>query len=216
VIGRRARVATTARIIHHPRGASLAIRCHSAFASLTNTESIRSVVKNTEIANSFTIHPLSGELSRIVAFILLLTAGFQSGCSRSESAARSTLRVFAVSSLTEAFRDIERDFEADHPNVDVELSFAVSQLLRLQLEQGASADLFASANQKHMEALVKARLVSRGEVLARKRPDVRPSSPVERTHHRGEPRSHNPFGYSARMVVYKKQIKSYPRGGNRG
>jgi len=53
------------RIIHRSRGASLALRYHSAFASLTNTASIRSVAENTVITNICAIHPLSGELSRL-------------------------------------------------------------------------------------------------------------------------------------------------------
>jgi len=54
-----------ARIIHHSRGASLGIRYHSAFASLTNTTSIRSVTENAVITNTVAIHALSGELSRL-------------------------------------------------------------------------------------------------------------------------------------------------------
>ena len=53
------------RIIHHSRGASLTLRYHSAFASLTNTGGIRSVAENTVITNTVAIHSLSGELSRL-------------------------------------------------------------------------------------------------------------------------------------------------------
>ena len=63
------------------------------------------------------------------------------------------LNVYAASSLTEAFTEIERAFEAAHAEVDAALSFAGSQVLRLQIEQGASADLFASANPDHAGAL---------------------------------------------------------------
>jgi len=68
-----------ARIIHHSRGASLALRYHSAFASLTNTTSIRSVTENTVITNTCAIHPLSGELSRlarITSYYFLLIIRF--------------------------------------------------------------------------------------------------------------------------------------------
>jgi len=56
---------TLARIIHRSRGASLAIRHHSAFASLTNTTSIRSVAETAVITTTFAIHSLRGELSRL-------------------------------------------------------------------------------------------------------------------------------------------------------
>lgn len=77
------------------------------------------------------------------------------GCrgAASEDPARVTLHVFAASSLTEAFGELERSFEAAHPTVDLRLTFAGSQVLRLQLEQGAAADVFASANPEHLQAL---------------------------------------------------------------
>lgn len=65
-----------------------------------------------------------------------------------------TLSVFAASSLTEAFGELERDFEAAHPGVDVQLTFAGSQRLRLQIEHGALVDVFASANAAHIHSLV--------------------------------------------------------------
>ncbi|MFW6198359.1 MAG: molybdate ABC transporter substrate-binding protein [Acidobacteriota bacterium] len=76
------------------------------------------------------------------------------------------LSVFAASSLTEAFRQLEEGFEAAHPDIDVRLTFSGSQVLRLQLEQGAVADVFASANERHMDALVDAGMVSYSRVFA--------------------------------------------------
>ncbi len=69
------------------------------------------------------------------------------------------LNVYAASSLTDAFTAIEPAFEAAHDGIDVALSFAGSQVLRLQIEQGAPADLFASANPDHARALHDARLL---------------------------------------------------------
>ena len=87
------------------------------------------------------------------------------GCSGSSSS-QVPLSVFAASSLTEAFEDLERGFEAAHAEIDVTLAFAGSQVLRLQIEQGAAADVFASADERHMLALVDAGLVDHGEVFA--------------------------------------------------
>jgi molybdate transport system substrate-binding protein len=50
--------------------------------------------------------------------------------------------------------------------VDVKLVFAGSQVLRLQLEQGASADLFASANEQHMAALTAAGVINGSTTFA--------------------------------------------------
>ena len=69
------------------------------------------------------------------------------------------LHVYAASSLTDAFTAIERAFEAAHDGADVALTFAGSQVLRLQIEQGAPADLFASADPHHTRALRDARLL---------------------------------------------------------
>ena len=62
----------------------------------------------------------------------------------------STLTVYAAASLTEAFGDLGRVFEQQHAGVAVRFSFAGSQQLALQLEQGAPADVFASADQRWM------------------------------------------------------------------
>lgn len=67
---------------------------------------------------------------------------------------QETLMVFAAASLSDAFEEIGNAFEADHPGVTVKLNFGASQALRTQIEQGAQADVFASANPKEIEALM--------------------------------------------------------------
>ncbi|GLY22900.1 molybdate ABC transporter substrate-binding protein [Micromonospora sp. NBRC 101691] len=56
-----------------------------------------------------------------------------------------TVTVFAAASLTDAFTTIARDFEADRPGARVRLTFAGSSALATQINQGAPADVFASA-----------------------------------------------------------------------
>jgi molybdate transport system substrate-binding protein len=77
-----------------------------------------------------------------------------------------TLNVYAASSLTDAFGELEAMFEHAHPGVDVAVTFAGSQVLRLQIEQGAPADVFASANVEHMQALQDSGLVEESVVFA--------------------------------------------------
>ena len=69
------------------------------------------------------------------------------------SASASTLNIFAAASLSESFRELASRFEAAHPEITVSLNFAGSNTLRAQIEQGAQADLFASANLNEMETL---------------------------------------------------------------
>jgi molybdate transport system substrate-binding protein len=71
-----------------------------------------------------------------------------------------TITIFAAASLTDAFLEIGMAFEADHPGVRVNISFAGSQVLRTQIEQGAAADLFASADHNNMDILIKDNLVA--------------------------------------------------------
>lgn len=83
------------------------------------------------------------------------------GCSSKRKApGPATLTVFAASSLTEAFGELERSFERRYPGVDVSCVFAGSQVLRLQLEEGARADVFASANTEHMSSLAAQGLIA--------------------------------------------------------
>lgn len=70
-----------------------------------------------------------------------------------------TLTVFAAASLTSAFGEIGKAFEAANPGVTVKFNFGGSQTLRTQIEQGAQADVFASANTKEMDTLVTGTLV---------------------------------------------------------
>jgi molybdate transport system substrate-binding protein len=64
------------------------------------------------------------------------------------------LTVFAAASLTDAFGRIAEAFEAAHPGVTVAFNFAGSQALRTQIEEGAAADVFASANFAELETLI--------------------------------------------------------------
>ena len=64
-----------------------------------------------------------------------------------------TLRVFAASSLTEALTEAAEAFEAENGGVMVETHFAGSSRLRAQLEEGAEADIFISADPRHVDEI---------------------------------------------------------------
>ncbi|MGH8999253.1 MAG: molybdate ABC transporter substrate-binding protein [Acidimicrobiia bacterium] len=70
---------------------------------------------------------------------------------QSESDLSGEIIVLAAASLTEAFTEAGKAFEAEHPDTKVTFSFASSSSLALQANQGAPADLFASANEKNMK-----------------------------------------------------------------
>lgn len=77
-------------------------------------------------------------------------------------AAEQKLTVFAAASLTDAFNEIGDKFKQQNPGATFEFNYAGSQQLRTQLEQGAAADLFASANTKEMNAAIQSGLVVSG------------------------------------------------------
>ncbi|HJQ00821.1 MAG TPA: molybdate ABC transporter substrate-binding protein [Jatrophihabitans sp.] len=78
------------------------------------------------------------------------------GGGSSASAISGTITVLAAASLTEAFNTLAKQFEAAHPGVTVKLSFGASSALALQINQGAPADVFASAATKNMTQVISA------------------------------------------------------------
>ncbi|MGX2038886.1 molybdate ABC transporter substrate-binding protein [Methylocaldum sp. MU1018] len=67
-------------------------------------------------------------------------------------AASADVTVFAAASLTNALADTGKAFEAAN-RIPVKFSFASSSALAKQIEQGAPADIFASADTKWMDYL---------------------------------------------------------------
>ena len=64
-----------------------------------------------------------------------------------------TIRVFAASSLTDVLTEAAEVFEVDNEGVQIEMHFAGSSRLRAQLEEGAEADAFISADPRHVDAI---------------------------------------------------------------
>ena len=87
---------------------------------------------------------------------LLLVAGCSSSGGSdtgSTDSASTTLDVSAAASLKKTFTAIAQEFETQHDGVTVRLSFDGSSTLANQIEQGAPADVFASADEKNMDKI---------------------------------------------------------------
>ncbi|WP_425145272.1 molybdate ABC transporter substrate-binding protein [Deinococcus sp.] len=82
------------------------------------------------------------------------------------SACAANLTVFAAASLTDAFTELGKDFDAQSGNTTA-FQFAGSQVLRTQLENGAKADVYASANNAQFDPLVTKKLIASGQPFAR-------------------------------------------------
>ena len=82
------------------------------------------------------------------------------------------LVIFGAASLKDVFARLAQRFEKEHPGTKVVSNAAGSQELRTQIEHGAAADLFASADRKHMDALVAEGLVGSPSVFTCNEPVV--------------------------------------------
>ncbi|MGH2734679.1 MAG: molybdate ABC transporter substrate-binding protein [Actinomycetota bacterium] len=93
----------------------------------------------------------------LVALALLLPAACNSN--ENEAGASTELTVFAAASLTDAFEELGRVLEAESPGLAVTFNFLSSSELAAQIEQGAPADVFASADETNMEVIERAGLL---------------------------------------------------------
>ncbi|OGQ25468.1 MAG: molybdate ABC transporter substrate-binding protein [Deltaproteobacteria bacterium RBG_16_71_12] len=91
---------------------------------------------------------------------------------RSAAAGDGVLTVCAASSLRDAFVALADQFARAHPGVTVTFNFAGTQELRRQIEQGASCDVLAAADRRHMDALASAGQVRDPQMFARSRPVI--------------------------------------------
>lgn len=97
-----------------------------------------------------------------------LTAAACSGGSEPSAAEDSVsgrISVFAAASLADAFAEMADAFGQAYPGARVQFSFAGTPTLRLQLEQGARADVFASADESQMAMAVESGLVSSPRIM---------------------------------------------------
>ena len=95
--------------------------------------------------------------SAAVLSLLAMTACGGDGSAEAGAASPgepTTLIVYAASSLTSSFEELGRRFEETHDDTTVQFSFAGSSDLVAQIQQGAPADVFASADEANMDKLV--------------------------------------------------------------
>jgi molybdate transport system substrate-binding protein len=96
---------------------------------------------------------------------MVLVAGLLTGavgCSSNSEPAQAggKIVVMAAASLKSAFTKIGQQFKTDNPGTSVDFEFAGSSELATQLTQGATADVFASADTAQMDTVAKAGLLA--------------------------------------------------------
>lgn len=104
-------------------------------------------------------------VKRVLAWLIALGLVFSMLTTRAN---QQSITVFAAASLTDAFTELGQAFEK-RSGARVIFQFAGSQTLKTQLENGARADVFASADNTQFDPLVKAGLLEPGTVFARNR-----------------------------------------------
>ncbi len=88
------------------------------------------------------------------------STGSSTGSSTGGGGQGGTLNVFAAASLTDAFGELGKTFEKQNPGAKVRATFAGSSTVLAQIQQGAPADVFASADEAKMKKAEKSGLIS--------------------------------------------------------
>lgn len=99
---------------------------------------------------------MRNRVALVVATFLLAACGTSGGTAASSSSSSSLsgyINVFAAASLTASFNALGISFHQAHPAVGVNFNFAGTPTLVTQIEQGAPADVFASADADNMTRL---------------------------------------------------------------
>jgi molybdate transport system substrate-binding protein len=103
-----------------------------------------------------------GVLAGLLSTMLLagtVACSSKSPSSSQPSPTSGTIVVFAAASLKPSFTKISQQFKTDNPGSDVNFEFGGSSDLATQLTQGATADVFASADTAQMDTVTKVGLV---------------------------------------------------------
>jgi len=104
-------------------------------------------------------------LARLWGTALLVGASVSAPVAIGAQQQPADLTVFAAASLKDAFSEAADVLGKRNPPIAVRYSFAGSQQLVLQLEQGAAADVFASADQRWMQVAQDSGLVAGSPVV---------------------------------------------------
>jgi molybdate transport system substrate-binding protein len=149
--------------------------------------------------------------ARFIA-ILATVAATCAACGSSAPAAATpsvmsgSITVFAAASLTDSFKALGSAFQAAHPGVTVQLNFAGTPTLVTQIEQGAQADVFASADTTNMDKL-------KGDGLSLGTPQVFAHNQLEIVVAPGNPRGITGLADLAKAgVIYISEAVTVPAG----
>ena len=99
--------------------------------------------------------------NRLVGFALIVATVIGTPAGVVRAADPDSATVFAAASLTDAFQALATQYRQQGGD-DIRFSFAASSTLARQIEAGAPADIFASANPEWMDYLAGKNLIEPG------------------------------------------------------
>jgi molybdate transport system substrate-binding protein len=109
---------------------------------------------------------LNKKVVTVVAAVLIIVAIVIAGISlgTQSSTTKAEVTIFAAASLKAAFTEMGTNYEANHTGVKLKFNFDGSANLKTQLLNGATADVFASADRKNLDAVAAADLITNSTV----------------------------------------------------
>ena len=96
---------------------------------------------------------MRNRISGLISVAVLVSACSGNGGPPETALLNGSISVLAAASLTDSFKALGASFQAAHPGTTVQFNFAGSPTLVRQIEQGAAADVFASADTTNMDRL---------------------------------------------------------------
>lgn len=103
------------------------------------------------------------------------------GAALSANVQAATVKIYAAASLTNAVTDIAKAFQASNPSIEIIPVFAASSVLAKQVEAGAPADIFFSADEKWMRYLIEKNKIANGKSVSLLKNQLVVIAPKKRT-----------------------------------
>jgi molybdate transport system substrate-binding protein len=150
---------------------------------------------------------MRNRVAPVVAALLLAACGTSGGnASTSPRPLGGTVSVFAAASLTAAFNSLGTSFQGSNSGVTMKFNFAGTPTLVTQIEQGAPADVFASADTTNMDKL-------KGDGFTTGTPQVFARNKLEIVVGPGNPKSITRLADLAKPgVIYITEAPTVPAG----
>ncbi len=97
--------------------------------------------------------------------IICSSAAMPVAAAEKDGELQGEIYVFIAASLSNAMEEIQKDFNEIHPDVKILYNADSSGTLQTQIEEGGRCDVFFSAAEKQMNALVEEKLVKEDSVV---------------------------------------------------